>query len=170
MRLGRRSWVTGGGGVLAASCLIGVLRATLVLAVYALVFVFAVELGFLGYAASSIYRARHTALDRRWQEQAGLLRGSVSAAVAQVAAQSGTKVWGVYVVGDEFHHGVFPRKKAQLMQLYPHLTDEIAQVALFPDATRARRVASQLQSRGFSLAELLMIEQYVANQARRQQQ
>jgi hypothetical protein len=125
-----------------------------------------VWLGFLGRSAYSAHRIRRTFVARRWVEVLGVLVGAVSTGAAHRATQQGIRVRGVYVVGDEFHHGIFPKKEAQLTLLYPHRAQKVAQVALLPDATRARRAAAQFQRWGFSLQELLQIEQYEADRAR----
>jgi hypothetical protein len=160
MRLGRRSWVTGGGGggVLVASLLSDILRATLIGAIYAVrtACLLAVQLGALGFATHHAYRTRRNAVATRRDQLVPLLPGLVSTAAAQ-SASSGIKIWGVYVVGDDFHYGVHPTKGSELRQLYPDRTSEIARVALYPDVVRARSVASRLQRMGFSYRELLSL-------------
>jgi hypothetical protein len=154
MRVGRRSWVTGGGGVLVASLLSDILRATLFGAIYVVraACLLAVELGAVGLAAHHAYRTRRNAVAIRKAQLVAPLRGSVSVAAA-ASVPSATKLWAVYVVGNDFHHGVFPKRKAELMQLYPERAGEIAQVAFFPDPARARSAATQLQRMGFSYRE-----------------
>lgn len=63
----------------------------------------------------------------------------------------------MYAVGDQFHHGIHPRKGDELLRLYPNRATEIARVALFADAARARSAAGRLQRQGYSFAELLSI-------------
>jgi hypothetical protein len=57
------------------------------------------------------------------------LKGSLDE-TALGALDGRTKVWAVYAVGDQFHHGIHPRKGDELLRLYPNRATEIARVAL----------------------------------------
>lgn len=81
------------------------------------------------------------------------LRGSLEDGRPEALA-SGSKVWAVHAVGRDFHYGPWPRKGADLALLFPSRQPENAQVAVFPDAGRARSAATYLQRNGYSYREL----------------
>jgi hypothetical protein len=149
MRLGRGTWVTGGGGVLFASTFAGLLYLTMLVWASAV----AAALGLLFFLVA--YALRNTKSARRAQ-LAMPLRDSLDE-TALGALNGRTKVWAVYTVGDQFHHGIYPKKGEDLLRLYPDRAAQIARVVLFPDASRARSAAGRLQRQGYSFAELLSL-------------
>lgn len=149
MRLGRGVWVTGGGGVLIASTFSALLYAALMLSAWAV----ATALGL--FCTFVVYALQHTKSARRAQ-LAEPMKGSLDAAALGVL-DCRPKVWAVYAVRDQFHYGIDPTKGEELLRLYPELAAQIARVALFPDAARARSAAARLQQRGYSFAELLKL-------------
>lgn len=149
MRLGRRSWVTGGGGVLIAATFAGLLYLTMMVSAWVVATALGLLVGLGAYALQSTKSARRAQL-------AMPLRGSLDEAAPGVL-DGRTKVWAVYAVGDQFHHGIHPRKGEELLRLYPDRAAQIARVALFADAARARSAAGQLQRQGYSFAELLSL-------------
>jgi hypothetical protein len=149
MRLGRGSWVTGGGGVLIASTFAGLLYLTAMVSAWAVATALGLLFALLAYALRNTKSARRAQL-------AVPLRDSLDETV--VGALDGrTKVWAVYAVGDQFHHGIYPKKGEELLCLYPDRVAQVARVALFADAARARSAAGRLQRQGYSFAELLSL-------------
>lgn len=151
MRMGSGSWVTGGGGVLATSAFLGLLHLAALLSAWVVFTSLGLLLGLLAYALRNTKSARRAQL-------AGLLKDKLDEA-ALGALDGRTKAWAVYAVGEQFHHGVHPKKGEELLRLYPDRAAHVARVALFADATRARSAAGQLQGLGYSCAELLSLFQ-----------
>lgn len=148
-RLGRGLWITGGGGVLAFALAVSVFRGlTLALVtVAASTLVTLVVLIARGVAASKA--GRRTLLGQ-------ILQGEVEIP-ADEALSRGAKVWGVYAVGNDFHHGPHPDKGVALKHLYPSQAEAIARVSAFSDAQRASRAAAALRRHRFSFGELLKL-------------
>ena len=140
MRLGRRSWVSGGGGVLIASVLSGLIFWMLMIAAHALATAVALVAGL------TLHGLRNTKAARRAQ-LALPLRGCIDDVTLRGLGSS-PKVWAVYAVENEFHHGVHPKKGEELLRLFPNSAQQIARIAVFPDAGRARAAASQLEAAG----------------------
>jgi hypothetical protein len=135
--------------VLIAATISGLLYLTLLASVWAV----ATALGLLtGLAA---YGLRRTKSARRAQLAMPLMGSLDETALGRLDGLP--KVWAVYAVGDHFHHGIFPDRGMELLRLYPSRAAQIARVALFPDAARARSAATQLQRQGYSFAELLSL-------------
>lgn len=146
MRLGRGLWFTGGGGVLLAS----IVSTPMYWTVFS-VLIIAASLAFLVVliARCVIQRSR----PRRLSELGNALNGRI--ALDTSAALAGApRVWAVYAVGSEFHHGLYPVKGDELLRLMPERHSQILQVAVFPDASRARSVAARMLRAGFSSDEL----------------
>lgn len=110
MRLGRRSWVTGGGGVLIAATLAGLLYVTMMVSAWVVATALGLLVGLVAYALQNTKSARRAQL-------AMPLKGSLDEAAPGVL-DGRTKVWAVYAVGDQFHHGTHPRKGEELLRLY----------------------------------------------------
>jgi hypothetical protein len=96
--------------VLIAATISGLLYLTLLASVWAV----ATAIGLLtGLAA---YGLRRTKSAQRAQ-LAMPLKGSLDE-TALGALDGRTKVWAVYAVGDQFHHGIHPRNGDELLRLY----------------------------------------------------
>lgn len=149
MRIGRGAWVAGGGGVLMASTISALLYATMMLSAWVVATALGLIFSFVAYALQNTKSARRVQL-------AEPLRGSLDA-TALGALDSRTKVWAVYAVRDQFHYGIDPTKGEELLRLYSDREAQIARVAHFPDAARARSAAARLQQQGYSFAELLKL-------------
>ncbi len=144
MRYGRRArW---GPGAFFAPTLGGLLC----LALLAWMWAAFVALWFIVGVAAVV--AQNTKSARR-EQLAKPLKRSLNETIVG-ALQGRTRIWALYVVGDEFHHGLHPRKGEDLARLYPDRAAQIARVALFPDAASARSAAATLQRQGYSCAEL----------------
>jgi len=98
------------------------------------------------------HMAQNTKSARRKQLAKPLKRSLNETIVGALKAQ--TRIWALYVVDNQFHHGLHPRKGEDLARLYPDRATQIARVALFPDAASARSAAATLQRQGYSCAEL----------------
>ena len=146
MRVGRGLRVSGGGGVLLASIVSTLMLWTLLSAVMiAATVVFLVVV----IATYLIQRSRPWRLGELGKALNGCIALDTPAALA-----GGPRVWGVYAVGSEFHHGLYPVKGEELLRLMPERESQIAQVAVFPDSARARSAAARLLRAGFSFKEL----------------
>jgi hypothetical protein len=144
MRFGRRArW---GPGVFFAPTLGGLLCLALFTWLWA---AFVALWLVVGVAA---FVAQNTRVARRHQLTAPLKR-SLNESIVD-ALEGRPRVWALYVVGDQFHHGLHPRKGEDLARLYPDRVAQIARVALFPDAVSARSAAASLQRHGYSWSEL----------------
>ena len=146
-RIDRGLWVVGGGGVLLFAVVTGLLRGLTiaVLAAAASTIALIAVVGVRLLLASRSAR-RALALDA--------LKGAVEDDSDETLQEVPT-VWAVYAVGDEFHHGVHPKKGEALACLFPGQTGSIARVAAFPDSRRAAKAASLLRRRRFSFRELV---------------
>ena len=146
MRVGRGMWVSGGGGVLLASIASTMMFWALLSAVMiaATVVFLVVEI-----ATWLVQRSRPWRLGELGKALNGCIALDTPAALA-----GGPRVWGVYAVGSEFHHGLYPVKGEELLRLMPERESQIAQVAVFPDSARARSAAARLLRAGFSFKEL----------------
>ncbi len=149
MRIGRGAWVAGGGGVLAAAIVSSLLYAMLLVSGWVLI----TAIGLL--VAVTAYVLRRTKSARRAQLAMPLMGCLDDSAVSALDGRA--KVWAVYAVGDQFHYGIDPKKGEDLLRLYSDREAQIARVARFPDAGRARSAAGQLQRQGYSFAELLRL-------------
>lgn len=146
MRVGRGLWVSGGGGVLLASIVSTLMFWALMSAVMiAATAVFLVVV----IATYLVQRSRPWRLGELGKALNGCIARDAPAALA-----GGPRVWGVYAVGSEFHHGLYPVKGEELLRLMPERESQIVQVAVFPDAARARSAAARLLRAGFSFKEL----------------
>lgn len=149
MRLGRGAWVTGGGGVLIASVFAGLVYAMIAISAWAVVTALGLVFSLTAYGLQRTKSARRAQL-------AMPLMGSLDE-TALGRLDGLPKVWAVYAVGNQFHHGIFPDRGVELLRLYPNRAAQIARVALFPDAARARSAATRLQRQGYSFAELVSL-------------
>jgi hypothetical protein len=146
MGLGRGLWVTGGGGVLLAS----IVSTPMFWTVFS-VLIIAASLAFLVVLIDRyvIQRSR----PRRLSELGNALNGRIELDTSAALAGA-PRVWAVYAVGSEFHHGVYPAKGDELRRLMPERHSQIVQVAVFPDGSRARSAAARMLRAGFSPDEL----------------
>lgn len=137
------------GGALFAPSLGGLLYLALLTSVWAAVLALCVVIAIVGYIARNTKTARRAQL-------AEPLRRSLDETVAS-ALEGRPRIWALYVVGDQFHHGIHPKKGDDLVRLYPDRAEQIARVALFPDAASARYAASTMQRQRYSCAELVSL-------------
>jgi hypothetical protein len=153
-RLGKGIWITGGGGVLAFALAASVFRG-ITLAAVALAGSVVMTLAILTIRSVAAAKGSRKALLGR------ILAGSVEIAADEAVAKQ-AKVWGVYAVGGDFHHGLYPDKGLALKNLYPSQARSIALICTFADSQRASKAATALRRHGFSFDELLKLfpEQY----------
>ncbi len=149
MRIGKRSWVSGGGGVLAASIVAGLMYWTLVATLYVAFVVTAILVALVTFWMRNTKGARRALL-------AMPFRGCIDESLLPTLDKK-IRLWGVYVVGEEFHSGDASKKGDELIRLYPSKASEIARVAIFPDSTRANGACRFLLRHGYSFSELLRL-------------